>query len=64
MITKLIIVYNKDTQKYANYMLQLISLKDDEDGNVIGSQDGSVEAAVWSEKEYEDKMRCLQPQER
>ena len=50
--TKLIIVCDEKTEQYANYLRQLISTNDDKDGEVKGVVDGSVEAAVWLDKEY------------
>lgn len=51
----LFIVYDKDTEEIANYIFQLISLKDDkEDGTVIGPKDGSIKASLWDEKKYLD----------
>lgn len=49
---KLIIVCDEETEPYANYLRQLISTNDDKDGEVVGIEDGTVEAAVWLEKEY------------
>lgn len=49
---KLIIVCDEKTEKYANYLRQLISTNDDKDGEVVGIADGTVDAAVWLEKEY------------
>lgn len=49
---KLIIVCDERTEEYANYLRQLISTKDDKDGAVVGVEDGTVDAAVWLEKEY------------
>lgn len=43
---KLIIVCDEKTEPYANYLRQLISTNDDKDGEVVGIEDGTVEAAV------------------
>lgn len=51
-VTKLIIVCDEKTKEYANYLRQLISANDDKDDGIVGIVDGSVEAAVWLEKEY------------
>ena len=50
--TKLIIVCDEKTRDYANFLRQLISANDDTEGSVVGVADGSVEAAVWLDKEY------------
>lgn len=50
---KLIIVCDEKTRVYANYLRQLISVCDDKDGEVVGVEDGTVEAVVWLEKDYE-----------
>ncbi|MBE5851168.1 MAG: hypothetical protein E7298_13715 [Lachnospiraceae bacterium] len=49
---KLIIVCDEKTEAYANYLRQLISTNDDKDGEVVGIADGTVDAAVWLEKDY------------
>lgn len=49
---KLIIVCDEKTEVYANYLRQLISTNDDNENEIIGVADGTVEAAVWLEKEY------------
>lgn len=49
---KLIIVCDEKTEQYANYLRQLISTNDDKDGEVVGVADGTVEAAVWLERDY------------
>ena len=54
---KLIIVCDNKTEKYGNYLLQLISSKDDTENDVVGIEDGTVEAVVWSEKNYRDNKK-------
>ena len=49
---KLIIVCDEKTEKYANFLRQLISTNDDNEDEVIGTPDGEVEAVVWLDKEY------------
>ena len=49
---KLIIVCDEKTEAYANYLRQLISTNDDKDGEVVGVADGTVDVAVWLEKDY------------
>lgn len=53
---KLFIIDNEKESAYAILLLQLISAKDDdlETGKVVGIKDGSVDASLWSEKEYKD----------
>ncbi len=58
-MAKLIIVCDDSTEKYANYLLQLVSAKDDEDGEIVGTKDGSVEATIWNEVQYEDNKPKL-----
>lgn len=55
---KLIIVCDDSTEKYANYLRQLISSIDDKDGEIVGVKDGEVDALVWNEKQY--KSNALQ----
>ena len=47
-----IIVTDDKNKKFADYLMQLISLKDDTEENTVGVKDGSVEAMVWEEKHY------------
>ena len=56
---KLIIVTDEKNKPYANYLLALISAKDDKEGEVVGVADGSVEAVIWSEKNYADNEPTL-----
>ena len=49
---KLIIVCDEKTKDYANYLRQLISTNDDTEDEIVGVADGSVDAAVWLEKDY------------
>lgn len=51
--TPLIIVCTEGTQKYGSYLMQLVGLKDDDENQIVGIADGSVEATLWTEKEYE-----------
>lgn len=50
--TKLTIVHDKTSEKYANYLKTLLSVADDDGENIVGVKDGSVDAAVWDEKQY------------
>lgn len=56
---KLIIVTDEKNKPYANYLMALISAKDDKEGEVVGVADGSVEAVVWSEKAFADNEPTL-----
>lgn len=58
-VKKLIIVTDEKNKPYANYMMALISAKDDKEDEVVGIADGSVEAVVWSEKNYADNEPTL-----
>ena len=59
MQQKLIIVCNDTEKKYATYLQQLISAQDDEDGAQVGTKDGAVTAAIFSEKQYADNLAQL-----
>lgn len=50
--TKLIIVCDKKTEKYANYLRQLVSKNDDGEKGIVGVPDGSVDVAVWLDSDY------------
>ena len=56
---QLIIVCTEKTRKYANYLIQLIGMKDDTDGQTTGIKDDSVEAAIWSEKDYKANLPTI-----
>ena len=58
-VKKLIIVTDEKNKPYANYLMALISAKDDKEGEVVGVADGSVEAVVWSEKNFADNEPTL-----
>ena len=49
---KLIVVCDKKTEKYANYLRQLVSQNDDSEGEVRGVPDGAVDVAVWLDSDY------------
>lgn len=53
--TSLIIVCNDKMMEYANFLVQLIGLKDDGE-EIVGIEDGSVSAAIWTEKQYKDNL--------
>lgn len=56
---KLFIVYSKGEMACAEYLLQLISLVDDVDEEIIGCPDGSIEACIWTAEEYENNSNKL-----
>lgn len=49
---KLIIVCEKNSRRYADFLAQLVSLSDDIEGEIVGVKDGAVAAQVWSETDY------------
>ena len=61
--TKLIIVCDEKTSEYANYLRQLVSMKDDTSDEIIGVKDGTVEVAVWLEKDYVANMATISSKE-
>ena len=48
----LIIVTSKDTEKYANYLYDLIGLNDDTEDAIVGTKDGEVKAAVYTVQDF------------
>ena len=48
----IIIVCDKVHEKYANYLHQLVSVKDDNGSEVLGIRDGEVTSAVWLDKVF------------
>ncbi len=55
----LIIVCDDEEKEYAKFIMQLISLTDDEDGKIIGIEDGSVSATIYSTKQYRDSTATI-----
>lgn len=49
---KLIIVCEEKLRRYGDFLAQLISVKDDKDGTIVGISDGTAAAQVWLEKDY------------
>ena len=49
MSNKMVIVYTKETEKYANYLMQLISIPSRE-------EDEQITAACWSLDEFKYSM--------
>ncbi len=47
-----IIVCDKAHEKYANYLHQLVSVKNDIANGILGLKDGEVSSAVWMDKVY------------
>ncbi len=56
---KLVIVCDEKTEEYANYLSQLIGANDDKDGEIVGVEDGTVEAVIWLENRYVDNKATL-----
>ena len=53
-VRKLIIVCDEDEKEYARFLMSLISLTDDKDGEVIGIRDGSISATIYTPQQYLD----------
>lgn len=51
---QLIIVCDENTKEFGNYLRQLVSSNDDKEGEVVGIEDGSVSAVIWTDKQYLD----------
>ena len=60
----LIIIYDDKFKCYANHLMQLIGLKDDNDIEVIGVKDGTVKAVMWDEKKYKDSEMTITSDEK
>lgn len=54
-----VIVYDRDTEEYAEYLYGLIGSKDDKNGDVVGVEDGTVHAVMLSEKAYNDTKNTI-----
>lgn len=61
--TQLIIVCDEKTNRYANYLRQLISSNDDEGDEVVGTVDGMVDVVVWLDKDYNANSASLSSRE-
>ena len=57
--TQLIVVCTEKARKYADYLIQLIGMKDDTDDQTTGIKDDSVEAAIWSKKDYKANLPTI-----
>ena len=55
---KLIIVCDDSTIKFGNYLRQLISTNDDGE-EIVGVEDGAVDAVVWDVKQYADNAPTI-----
>ena len=54
--TELVIVCDDKTMQYAKYLVQLIGRKDDSKDTTVGTKDGTVSAAIYTEKQYKDTL--------
>ena len=52
----LIIVCDDKNMVYANYLIQLIGQKDDAGDSIVGVEDDSVSAAIYTVKNYKDNL--------
>ena len=55
--TELMIVCDDRSMKYAKYLVQLVGKKDDGEDTTVGTKDGSVSAAIYTEKQYKDTLK-------
>lgn len=60
----LIIVCDEPELIYANYLIQLIGQKDDVGDEIVGVADDSVEAAIYTVKQYKDSMSKISSNQR
>lgn len=58
-IEPLIIVADKKTIIYANFLSALISQKDDTEDKIVGTKDGSVSVAIYNEEQYLDNKPTI-----
>lgn len=64
MDKKLIIVTDKKGMTYANFLMGLVSQKDDTDDKIIGTEDGTVTVAIYDEKKYEENKHTITSNQR
>lgn len=53
---ELMIVCDDKTRQYGNYLIQLIGQNDDVEGKDVGTKDGEVVAAIYTEKQHLDSQ--------
>lgn len=54
--TQLIIVCDEKLMDHANHLMALIGQNDDVDSQVVGTKDGTIQAAIWEPKHYRDSL--------
>ena len=54
--TQLMIVCEDKLREYANYLIALVGQKDDTENQIVGVKDGTVTAAIYSPKQYNDTL--------
>lgn len=54
--TELMIVCEKNLMVYANYLIGLIGQNDDVEGEIVGTKDNRVTAAIYTPKNYNDTL--------
>lgn len=59
----LVIVCEEKNHAIAEYLVQLISLNDDDGEQLAGFKDGSVNATIWTEKQYNDNLATMGTQQ-
>lgn len=52
----MIIVADEKDMVYANYLIQLIGQKDDAGDSIVGIEDDSLSAAIYTPKIYKDNL--------
>lgn len=60
----LIVVTDKKTEKYGNYLRGLVSQNDDTDEVVVGTKDGEVVLTIYNEKQFADRKLDLSSNQR
>lgn len=60
----LIVVTDKKTEKYGNYLRGLVSQNDDTDEVVVGTKDGEVVLTIYNEKQFADRKLELSSNQR
>lgn len=60
----LIVVTNKKTEKYGNFLRGLVSQNDDTDDVIVGTKDGEVVLTIYNEKQFADRKKELSSNQR
>lgn len=59
MKEKLVVVFEDKDEIAFNYLKKLVETEDDEDGNIVGTEDNTVAVLAWDKKKFKDNKNML-----